>query len=250
MDTIKAKTLPIGFITQIGDPNSGEVVTVRITESGWKEQLRSLYHLKWYDMFEAEVIEGFNPGRTVRGYLNISKHYDQETDEECEDIYAFLLADSDIDETARDLRLAREGRLTADPSVNQILLAGLERVMSLRDQLQQRGWSADYLRSQLRPENGSLDLRFIEGTGWLNGHEVVHDGHLVKTPEAPSWVQGHSVVRHRGYSQVYVTAKASVERVDEFLRDALWESHPGFRENVRQDEVEVVSGPHEERYQR
>jgi len=258
---VERVVLPVGYEMQIGDPNSGEEVTIRVTKSGWTEKGgQCSCHPQWYEMFQGEVIEGFEPGRIVRGYTDTFDQYDQEADEEYEDICAFILADQNLDEIARDLRLAREGKLATETSVNQHLLATLEHVMILRDQLQGRGWDADYLRNQLRPEDGSLDLRFFEscgsehhrGTGWLNGHsEVVHDGHLVKTPGSTTWdsaglgegpkqcgcvssrVQGHSVVRHRGYPQVYMTAEASVECAEEFLRDALADSHPEFRENVR-----------------
>ena len=84
--------LAVGEEFEIFDPNVDADVKVRIIKSGWREQGgRCSCHPQWYDMFEAEVIGGQQPGRIVRGYTDKFSQYDHQAQEEYEDVCAFLL---------------------------------------------------------------------------------------------------------------------------------------------------------------
>ncbi len=238
----------VGELVRVYDPNIGEEVNIRITKSGWCEEVKGCSsYPQWHEMFEGETINGFRPGRTVRGYTETRVRYD-EYHHVLHDMCAFIVVEKGLDRVARDLRLARKYRRNS-------LFAVLTRIMELREQLRSR-WGSEYLQEMLRPPEESLPF-FLKSCGdkdhpmtrWLSSPKVVHDGHLIKTRDSDEiWrvikvpkncgcatykMAEYTIYYRLGYPQVYVTADAKIGVVEEFLRMAMEGASKNFQERYR-----------------
>lgn len=222
--------LPVGYEMDVFDPNVGEdtKVRIRVTSSGWKEKDACACNNRYFDMFEAKVIEGLEPGRIIRGYTEAFGQHDQE----CGNIRAFILPGKDFDPVKIQVRLAREGKLDATDDY----IAALEHVMTLRKELRGRVWDETHQR-QVQPFTSSRTRYYHRScgnsthpaSGWVGstpGSKIDHDGRLVTDMTIDCgcealYLEDYTVFREGGSNRVLVTQDASVDRVEECFRGEL-----------------------------
>jgi hypothetical protein len=233
-------------IKGIFDPTTGEEVTIQITQSGTVQSFGG-QHPQAVDTFTARVVEGFEPGREVRGYTNVAV-YDGE--DNC--ISAVLMEHPTTDWLVRDIRLAHQALASGDEGLAQAVRV-MEHALKLRGQLEVEGMGTNWLRQvlqhpfggcsmgQLRPnlhyEKGCAG-KYYRRSRWYGRTPVFHNGRLVPYNSGLSSsrfcrtfkVEGATVVRlsagpvgpgWRAHPPVYVMSEdATLGEVRAFLKAA------------------------------